>query len=119
MYARVLCMAQGFPCVVDVLCQRANEACHSCLPKFFCDRADGVEVRLRGGGDARLDDMHAEGFELARHVDLLFGVHAATRGLLAVAQCGVKQLNLSHDRFLKRRSYWTTAPSEAEETIRA
>src|SRR5262249_38996229 len=44
------------------------------------------EIVLAGDREAGLDDVDAEGVELAGHADLLLEVHAATGRLLAVAQ---------------------------------
>ena len=53
-------------------------------------RLHRLEVTARSGREARLDDVHAELGERARHPQLLGPGHAAARGLLAVAQRGVE-----------------------------
>jgi len=62
------------------------------------DRLDGLEVVLGGGGEAGLDDVHAEFRELARHVELLLGRHGGSRGLLAVAERGVENADIRRVR---------------------
>src|SRR5208283_29531 len=49
-----------------------------------------LEVTLRGHGKAGLDHVHAQPVELTGHAQLFFQIHAAARGLLAVAERGVE-----------------------------
>ena len=55
------------------------------------DGGDGREVALRGHGKAGLDDVHAQVFKGMGHGELFLRGHAAARGLLAIAQGGVKK----------------------------
>ena len=54
------------------------------------DRLHRLEVALRGDGEARLDDVNAELLERQRDLQLLSHREALGKGLLAVAQSGVK-----------------------------
>src|SRR5581483_914743 len=58
------------------------------------DASYGLEVARRGGGEAGLDDVHAEALELARDRELLLDVHRASGRLLAVAQGGVEDADV-------------------------
>src|SRR5262249_60222160 len=49
-----------------------------------------LEVSLRRGREAGLDDVHAEALELASDHQLLLDVHRCAGGLLPVAQCRVE-----------------------------
>ena len=61
---------------------------------FAGDALHGLEIALRGDGEAGLDDVDAEAFQLVGDGQLLIGVHAAARRLLAIAQGGVKDQDL-------------------------
>ena len=50
------------------------------------DALDGLEVARRGGGEAGLDDVHAQLLEGPRHPELLPEVHGEAGALLAVAK---------------------------------
>ena len=54
------------------------------------DRADGLEVAGRGGGEAGLDHVHPQALELAGDAHLLVLGHRGAGRLLAVAQGGVE-----------------------------
>ena len=58
------------------------------------DQLDGLEVAGRGAGEARLDDVDAELFELLRDLELLLGGEGDAGGLLAVAQGGIEDVDL-------------------------
>lgn len=64
------------------------------VPDLGGDHLDGLEVVLGGGGEAGLDDVDAELRELARDVEFLLGGHGSSRGLLAVAEGGVKDAHV-------------------------
>ena len=57
------------------------------------DRLDGLEVAGRGDREAGLDHVHAEAGELLRDLDLLLRVQRDARGLLAVAQRRVEDVD--------------------------
>ena len=75
---------------LDVLEAAARQGADDRTLHFACHRLHAVEVAARGGRETRLDDVHAELGERARHAQLLGPGHAAPRGLLAVAQRGVE-----------------------------
>src|SRR5579863_5612541 len=53
-------------------------------------RLHSLKVAMRSNGEAGLNHVHAEPFQLARHGELFMNRHAATRRLLAIAECGVE-----------------------------
>ena len=66
---------QRLPGGVDVALVAAREARDDRPLDLLADRADGLEVARRGGGEAGLDDVHAEVAQGARHLELLLEVH--------------------------------------------
>ena len=95
MDARVFGHLDGVPAAPDVLLRAAGEAADlDAVAGLSGDGLDGVEVALAGGGEARLDDVDAEDFELVSDAELLAEVHGAAGGLLAVAKRGVEEDDL-------------------------
>jgi hypothetical protein len=92
--ARVLCTIQSFPGALDVELIRPRQRSHDGSADFRGDGPDSVKITLGSNGKARFQDVHTQAVELARHLELLFQVHAATRGLLAITQRRVKDENL-------------------------
>ncbi len=58
------------------------------------DAADGIEIALRGDGEARLKHVNAERRQLVRHAELLFVMHGAAGALLSIAQRRVEKDDL-------------------------
>src|SRR5438034_1201938 len=83
---------------VDVLLARAGEREDDRLRDHLRDAPDGLEVALRGGGEPRLDHVHAQVLELARDRELLLHVHGGAGRLLPVAQGRVEDLYPVHRR---------------------
>ena len=84
---------------VDVALRAAGEGGDRCVLHDGGDRLDALEVHGGRDGEARLDDVHAELFELAGHLNLLVQVHAAAGRLLTVAKGRVKNLDAFHTVF--------------------
>ena len=91
---------QGVPGGIDVLFAAAGEAGHGAFGDRPGDGLHALEVLRGDDGEARLDDVHPQLLQLAGHLHLLGEVHAASRGLLAVPQGGVKNFNAPHRSFL-------------------
>jgi hypothetical protein len=70
-------------------------------PDLGRDLAHAAVVPLRRGGEARLDDVHAERVELPGESDLFLGGQAVAGCLLAVAERGVEDEDVggAHGRF--------------------
>ena len=71
---------------IDVLFAGAREAQHHRSGHRLRDSIHRLEVAGRRSGEAGLDDIDVEPFELPRQRDLLLDVHRASGRLLAVAQ---------------------------------
>src|SRR5712692_1498156 len=69
-------------------CQRR----HLRPAKLPGDGLSGLEVALGGDREAGFQDVHTQLDELARHAQLVAGVHAAPRRLLAIAQGRVEDV---------------------------
>ena len=69
----------------DVLAFTAGEGRDAGAADLAGDLPDGVGVTLACDGKTGLDDVDAEGGKLVSHAQLLFVVHGAAGGLLAVA----------------------------------
>jgi hypothetical protein len=61
---------------------------------LFRNRLHGLEIAFRCNGEARLDDVYAQRFQLGCNAQLFFQVHGAAGRLLAVAQGGVEDQDL-------------------------
>ena len=83
--ARPLGSGQSFPGAVNVQFIGAGECGNDRPAHFRGNGLDCFEVALRSDGEPGLEDVHAQPVELARHLELLRKVHAATGRLLAVA----------------------------------
>ena len=93
--ARALGALERLGRTVDVLLDRTREAAdHAVVTGDAADLLHGAEVARRGDGEAGLDDVHAHADELLGDDELLLGVHGGAGALLAVAQGGVKDVNL-------------------------
>src|SRR5690606_10817892 len=60
------------------------------------DRRDGLAVALRGDRKACLDDIDVQLRQLLRDLNLLLDQQVDARRLLAVPQCRVEDMDLSH-----------------------
>ena len=95
MDARALGALERLGRAVDVLLDGAREAAdHAVVARQPSDLLHGAEVARRGDGEARLDDVNAHADELLGDDELLLGVHGRAGALLAVAQGGIKDVNL-------------------------
>jgi hypothetical protein len=75
----------------DVLTLAAGKGGDARAVNFAGDLADGVGVALAGDGETGFNDVDAECRQLMGHAQLLFVVHGAARGLLAVAEGGIEE----------------------------
>ena len=102
--ARALGAGERLGRPVDVLLDRAREAAdHAVVAGESTDLLHGAEVARGGDGEAGLDDVDAHADELLGNDKLLLGVHGGAGRLLAIAQGGVKDVNLpGHDSSLSR-----------------
>ena len=73
----------------------AGEGSDARLADGLGDGGDGSEVALGSHGKAGLDDVHAQFFEGMSHGKLFLRGHAAAGRLLAVAQCGVEEVQVT------------------------
>ena len=80
------CVPRGVDVAGNAACQRRDGG-SAHLPG---DGGDRIEVAGRACGESRLDDVHAEPFELPGDLHLLVQRQADPRRLLAVAQRGVE-----------------------------
>ena len=76
--------------LIDVLLAGAREAQHDRFGHGLTYALHRLEVAGRGSGEAGLDNIDVEPFELARDRDLLLDVHGRAGRLLAVAERGVE-----------------------------
>ena len=83
---------------VDVLLARASEREHDRAGHHLGHASHGIEVALGGGGEAGLDDVHAQMLELAGDHELLLHVHGGARRLLPVAERRIEDLDAVHRR---------------------
>src|SRR5712692_8713974 len=90
MDARANSALKRLPGALDVLSAGTRKAGNDRPPNASGDALHGREISVRGDGETRLDDIHAQTVELARQTQLLLHVHAATRRLLAIAQSSVE-----------------------------
>src|SRR5205807_2968459 len=93
MNARVGGSLQGLPGALYVLATTTRQGGDCRSANLACYRLHGQKVAFRGDGKARLDHVHAQLIELARHAQLLVLIHAVTGGLFPVAQRGVEYLD--------------------------
>lgn len=93
--ARMRGVPDRVPRALDVPLDAAREPRDGGILDDLGDRLDRPEVVGRRDREARLDDVHAQPLELARHLQLLVEVHAASRGLFPVPQGGVEDLDRS------------------------
>ncbi len=80
----------GLPGPLDVPGKGAAERGDDRLAALAGHGLHGGEVIFGGHGEAGLDDIHAQGLQLACHQQLLVQVHAAAGGLLSIAEGGVE-----------------------------
>src|ERR1700727_3848994 len=88
----------------------SNDGAADCLT----DGTDGLEVAFGGDGEASLQNVHPEIVERVGHLDLFRCAHAATGGLFAVTQRGVKEYDpvlRGSRRFVMRHVPSSTASS--------
>ncbi len=74
----------------DVVLVGARERADGRLPHGLGDGADGLEVAVARGGEARLDHVDAQPLELLADPYLLLAGHGGAGALLAVAHGGVE-----------------------------
>ncbi len=87
---RFLCRQQCVDTTLGVAVLAARQAGDGDAPGLRGDALDGLEVAWRGGREAGLDDVDVQPDELPRDLDLLADGESGPRGLLAIAQGGVK-----------------------------
>ena len=80
----------GLACAVYVRLDAARQTGYDGSLDDLADGLHALEVAGRGDGEAGLDDVHAQPFELLRDHDLLIQRHGAAGRLLAVPQCRVE-----------------------------
>src|SRR6267142_60038 len=90
----------GFAGAFDVFGRTAGQAAADGGFQFSSNRLNGFEVAGGGDGEAGLDDVHAESFELMGDFQLFLEIEGGARGLLAISQCGVEDPYVFHDRLL-------------------
>ena len=108
--SRLFGMLQGLPGAVDVGVAAAGQAADHRAADVSGDLADGLEIALRGDRKAGLDDIDAQIDQGLGDFHLFGQVHARPGRLLAVAERGVENYNLSgccigHD-FLVSCHFW-------------
>ena len=81
---------------IDIRRKRPGQTRHRTVFESLRNRFYGEEISRRRSREAGFDDIHIETFQLLRHLDFFFQVHAAARGLLAVTKSRVKNFNLFH-----------------------
>src|SRR5215469_18170930 len=87
-------MLDGSAGRLDVLALAAGEGGDAGALHFTVDGLNGIEVAVGGDGKTSLEDVDAEIAKLMRHAKLLFVMHGAAGGLLAVAEGGVEEDDL-------------------------
>ena len=98
-------VAHGFAGTGDVGRDGAGEAGDGRALHLLGDEGDGLEIAVRGDGEARLDDVDAHGVEQFRNLELLLQGHGGAGALLAVAQGGVEDQNaVLRRRRIRKRS---------------
>ena len=88
--AAPLGMAHRFARPVDVLRIAARQAAHDRVLHQLRNLRDGLEIAVRRGREARLDDVDAHRIQQLRDLELLVMGHGGAGRLLAVAQRGVE-----------------------------
>ena len=68
----------------------------------FRDGYYGIEISRTRNGESGLDDIHAEAFEQAGHLDLFRGVQLAAGDLLSVAEGRVENIQFLAHTFVGR-----------------
>ena len=109
MDARARCDLERLGAHVDITLDGAREPGDDTLVTGKDgDILHGLEVTRARHGKARLDDINVEAQELTRDDELLLGVHARARRLLAVAQRGVEYGDLAtHGVLPPSETDWT------------
>ena len=92
--AGILGFLDGVPGGVDIGLDGAGEGADGGAADLARDHLDSLEVAGRGAGEARLDDVDAELFELPGDLELLLGGEGDAGGLLAVSQGGIEDVDL-------------------------
>src|SRR5262249_15387558 len=96
MQPRLRCRLQGFDRRVNVLPFRARQGCDRRVADFASHSLHSFQISSRGNWKAGFDDVYTEFREMARHADLLRGVHREAGRLLAIAQRGVENADWIH-----------------------
>jgi hypothetical protein len=81
---------ERFGGTVDVTLCGTGEAADDTSADTLRDLVDGAEIALGGDREAGLDHVDAHAFQHLGDADLLFHVHRAAGGLLAIAERGVE-----------------------------
>ncbi len=99
--ASLLGVLQRLPGTIDVLIVAASQPADDWAANLLGDSLDGIEIAMRGDGEAGLDDVDAQLDQGLGHFELFANVHAAAGRLLAVAERGIENLDVacvSHGR---------------------
>ena len=88
--ARMAGELHGFPGAVDVLGVGAGKTGDLRVLHVLGNGLHGFEVAFAGRGEARLDDVDAQHFQLAGDADLFTEVHGGAGGLFPVAERGIE-----------------------------
>ena len=92
----VVGLLHGVPRGVDVAFGAAGQRGHGAVRHGGGNGLHALVIHGRGDGKARLNDVHAQLFQLFGHLDLFRQIHAASGGLLAVPQGRVKNFDSFH-----------------------
>ena len=87
---------------VDVPLDGASQGADRRFGDRFRDGYYGIEISRTRNGESGLDDIHAEAFEQAGHLDLFRGVQLAAGDLLSVAEGRVENIQFLAHTFVGR-----------------
>jgi hypothetical protein len=88
---RALRVLERFPCPIDVLLSGPAESRNgNPIPDILRNHLDGLKIIRRCDWETCLDNIDPKPGELSSELQLLTGIHAVSRRLLSIAQCGIK-----------------------------
>ena len=87
---------QRLPASVDIGGQRAGKSRNRGAANFAGDLLHRLEVPFGCDRESGFDDIHLQPFQLPRHPQLLFDIHAEARRLFSISQCRVENLDSVH-----------------------